>query len=140
VSLSVNGDNVIRGNATREVALRGSGNTLVDNRISAYLDDALSVQEGADFNDIPSNIFTGPVRIVSSRNWLNGSTVEQGVIVEGERNRIEDNLVTGYACGLEFLVDGANEYRDNVITGTLEGVCGLPNLDKRGNVFVPPTP
>jgi len=101
------------------------------------------------------------VEVLGSMNLIRGNSIqsgEMGVIVRNSNNRITGNMLSGRAlagitisqgnnnlisgnsikdayCGIQFDEAGSNLYRDNVIEGADEGVCGEPNRDGGGNTL-----
>ena len=111
--------------------------------IGGHGDEAARISNGA------GNLFSGNVMSTGDENPLTMNSLNdvaanntilggQGsvVLVRGQGNRMDDNLIVGGTCGIEF--DGIlHAYRRNVVLGVDTGVCGQPAIDEGGNILPP---
>ena len=114
--------NILIGGHGDEAAriLDGAGNLLSGNILSTRDENPLVMNSRND--------------VVANNTILGG--VGSAVLVRGQGNRMDDNLIVGGICGIEF--DGIlHAYRRNVVLGVETGVCGQPAIDEGGNILPP---
>ena len=153
-ALTWSGNNLVAGNLIvghgqgHALALRSGTSLVVNNSFLQGGDFGVGI--GADESTFAGNLLRGVgFSLGSIRSTIINNTIvrrppfegpEVGITVLGVSNTIENNLIVRpVLCGIGFLNDGHNPYRDNVVLGAQEGACGVPNEDAGENVFPPST-
>ena len=141
------GDNVIQENVIGG-GFRGGGITLHSgkSRVVANIIDGggnSALVTVGDETIIERNLMkSGGIVVASNSNEINRNLVYdfplsqygEAIEIRGGDNTLDGNLVFHEVCGIDFVSSDEQPYRNNVVFGASEGVCGAPNFDEGGNI------